>query len=123
MPYEISTETTFSAAHYLRDYPGDCARLHGHNWKVRLIARAEKRKEIGLTFDFRSLKTLLEDVVKGLDHTVLNELEQFKQTNPTAEAIAEWVYHEAKRRISGGVRVSRVEVWESQTNCAAYLEE
>lgn len=123
MPYEISTEATFSAAHYLSGYPGDCARLHGHNWKVRLIARADERKELGLTFDFRKLREILKELLKSLDHSVLNDLEQFKNDNPTAEAIAEWIYHQASKSFSGGVKISRVEVWESQTNCATYLGE
>src|SRR5512141_1368611 len=34
--FEVSVETNFSAAHALRGYQGDCARLHGHNWTVRV---------------------------------------------------------------------------------------
>jgi 6-pyruvoyltetrahydropterin/6-carboxytetrahydropterin synthase len=124
MPYEISTEGTFSAAHFLDGYEGDCARLHGHNWRVRVAIRADKSKPIGLTYDFRSLKGLIEEVIKVLDHTVLNELPVFKGKNPTAETIAEWCYGEIASRIEEStVRVIRVEVWESLQNCATYVKE
>jgi 6-pyruvoyltetrahydropterin/6-carboxytetrahydropterin synthase len=124
MPFEISTEGTFSAAHFLEGYEGDCARLHGHNWRVRATLRAEKREPTGLTYDFRRLKALIGQVLQPLDHSVLNELPFFEGRNPTAEVIAEWCYGEISSRIGEGpVGVVRVEVWESPQNCAAYFKE
>ena len=124
MPYEISTEGTFSAAHFLDGYEGDCARLHGHNWRVRVAIRAEKNEPIGLTYDFRSLKSLIQEVIEVLDHSVLNELPVFKGKNPTAETIAEWCYEEIASRIGDSrASVVRVEVWESLQNCATYVKE
>ncbi|CAG36995.1 related to 6-pyruvoyltetrahydropterin synthase (partial length) [Desulfotalea psychrophila LSv54] len=38
--FEIFIKTHFSGAHHLRDYPGDCEHPHGHNWKVKVTARA-----------------------------------------------------------------------------------
>ena len=124
MPYEISTEGTFSAAHYLEGYEGDCARLHGHNWRVRVAIRVEENKPTGLTYDFRRLKSLIRQVIQPLDHGVLNELPFFEGKNPTAETIAEWCYDEVASRIEDDTaRVVRVEVWESLQNCAAYVKE
>jgi 6-pyruvoyltetrahydropterin/6-carboxytetrahydropterin synthase len=55
---------------------------------------------------------------------VLNDLPFFTDKNPTAETIAEWVYHEISGRVEGGgVSLARVEVWESAQNCATYFEE
>jgi 6-pyruvoyltetrahydropterin/6-carboxytetrahydropterin synthase len=98
--------------------------LHGHNWRVRVAIRAEPSKATALTFDFRRLRALIDDVLKPLDHSVLNDLPFMKDKNPTAEAIAEWCYHEITGRIDDDtVSVSRVEVWESPHNCASYLKE
>ena len=124
MPYEISTEGTFSAAHFLEGYEGDCARLHGHNWRVRVAIRAEESKPIGLSYDFRRLRSLIQEVIKPLDHSVLNELPFFRGRNPTAETIAEWCYEEISSRIEDSTAsVIRVEVWESLQNCATYVKE
>jgi 6-pyruvoyltetrahydropterin/6-carboxytetrahydropterin synthase len=124
MPYEISTEGSFSAAHFLEGYEGDCARLHGHNWKVRVALRAEQSKPVGLTYDFRRLKALVRQVIEPLDHCVLNELPFLKGKNPTAETLAEWIYGEVSSLLGDStVSVIRVEVWESLQNCAAYLKE
>jgi 6-pyruvoyltetrahydropterin/6-carboxytetrahydropterin synthase len=124
MSYEISTEVGFSAAHYIAGYEGDCARLHGHNWRVRCALRAPANKPTGLTYDFRKLKALMTEVIALVDHSVLNDLPYFKGKNPTAETIAEWVYHEISGRIKDeDVGLARVEVWESLHNCATYREE
>ncbi len=124
MPFEISTEETFSAAHLISGYEGDCSKLHGHNWRVRVTVRAEEISATGLTFDFRKLRTLLREVLGMVDHTMLNDLPAFKDVNPTAESIAEWCHSELSRRIDGpGVAVSRVEVWESDKSCAAFTKE
>ncbi|MGQ9811564.1 MAG: 6-carboxytetrahydropterin synthase QueD [bacterium] len=123
MAFEISTEATFSAAHFIAGYAGDCSRLHGHNWVVRVFVRSEKRSESGITCDFRGLRHLLEDVVSPLDHSVLNEVEGFGNLNPTAETLAEWIYERLKSRLEPDIRLARVEVWESPKNFAAYLDE
>ena len=127
MPYEISTEVSFSAAHYIAGYEGDCSKMHGHNWKVRAAVTAlpsgAKGGSTGLTYDFRKLKALMEEVAGALDHSILNELPYFKHKNPTAEAIAEWFYGEIGKRLAGEARVANVEVWESPQNCATYFKE
>jgi 6-pyruvoyltetrahydropterin/6-carboxytetrahydropterin synthase len=124
MPYEISTEATFSSAHFIEGYPGDCANLHGHNWTVRATLVSTARDKGGLTYDFRRLRAMLEEVVSPLDHTVLNDIPYFKEHNPTAEVIAEWIYGQVSARIEDSrVSVGRVEVWENSHNCAVYFEE
>jgi 6-pyruvoyltetrahydropterin/6-carboxytetrahydropterin synthase len=32
--YTLTVRSTFAAAHLLREYRGNCERLHGHNWLV-----------------------------------------------------------------------------------------
>ena len=124
MPYEISTETSFSAAHYIAGYDGDCARLHGHNWRVRVAIRTAENKPMGFTYDFRRLRALISEIAKQVDHSVLNELPQFDGKNPTAETIAEWFYREISERIKdASIAVTRVEVWESPLNCAIYFKD
>ncbi|HVP57824.1 MAG TPA: 6-carboxytetrahydropterin synthase [bacterium] len=125
MPYEVSTEVSFSAAHFIAGYQGDCAKMHGHNWRVRATLHSGSPERLpGLTYDFRKLRALLEEVAAIVDHTVLNELPFFKVKNPTAEAIAEWFYGEVAGRLDDpNVSVARVEVWESPLNCATYFKE
>jgi len=114
--YEIEITTNFSAAHRLRDYNGKCERLHGHNWKVEVVAGAMELDPLGMVMDFRRLKEKVDRVLEALDHQVLNEVPPFTEVNPTAENIARHVFES----LAGEVPVSRVNVFETDTSVASY---
>jgi 6-pyruvoyltetrahydropterin/6-carboxytetrahydropterin synthase len=122
--FEISVETHFSAAHALRGYPGDCARLHGHNWIVRVSVRCRELDETGIGIDFRIVKDHVGAVLQGLDHCNLNELPPFRETNPSSENIARYLYREVSRRLdSDRVKVAKIGVSETPDAGAWYWEE
>lgn len=115
MNYTITTETTFSAAHYLRGYQGDCSRLHGHNWNVEVSVSTSKLDENGFAIDFLALEDLLKKAVAPFEHHNLNEVPPFDTKNPTAENIAEYVFETMSgniRKFSPEALVSKVTVWE-----------
>ncbi len=89
--FEVRVEAGFSAAHFLRDYHGKCENLHGHNYKVFAHARGSVLDEGGMLLDFSVLKKTLRTVCKELDHTNLNNIEEFKQ-NPSAERISMYIF-------------------------------
>lgn len=122
--YELTVETSFSAAHQLRGYKGKCERLHGHNWKVHVHVVAGKLDETDLAIDFNVLKRLTSETISMLDHSVLNELFPFTEKNPSSENIAKWIFDSLKKKIPGeNVRLSAVSVWESETASATYYED
>jgi len=125
--YEISKEFLFSAAHQIRMHGGKCERLHGHNWRVRIHARAAQLDRIGMVVDFAHLQAIVADVCARFDHRNVNEVPPFDEVNTTAENLARFFYEEAGRRLEaeqgGRVRVSRVEVWENAGSLAVYREE
>jgi 6-pyruvoyltetrahydropterin/6-carboxytetrahydropterin synthase len=115
MNYTITTETTFSAAHYLRGYQGDCSRLHGHNWNVEVSVTSSKLDENGFAIDFLALEDLLEKAVAPFEHRNLNEVPPFDIENPTAENIAAYVFETMSGSIqefSQEALVIGVTVWE-----------
>jgi 6-pyruvoyltetrahydropterin/6-carboxytetrahydropterin synthase len=121
--FEVSVEATFSAAHALRGYPGDCARLHGHNWIVRVCLRCRDLDETGIGIDFRVVKRHVSAVLRGLDHRNMNELPPFKDTNPSAEHIARYLFGEISRLLnSDRVRVAKIGVSETPDAGAWYRE-
>ena len=83
--YELEVYRSFSAAHNLCGYPGDCAKLHGHNWLVTVVLATSELDNIGIGFDFKTLKKLLDEVLGEFDHCCLNELPEFAAMNPTSE--------------------------------------
>ena len=86
--FVLKIVTDFASAHSLRDYPGDCSRLHGHNWQVEVMVSSQVLDESGIAIDFREIKKQTKAVVKRLDHQYLNEIKPFDVLNPTAENIA-----------------------------------
>lgn len=121
--YEVFIETSISSAHHLDDYPGPCARVHGHNWRIKVSVSCEELDGRGFGIDFLDLKSHLEEICAGLDHRDLNRLESFRGLNPTAENLARQIFRELARRVDDGrVRVSRVEVGETSESGAVYRE-
>lgn len=117
--YSIKIEGNFSSAHNLRAYKGKCEELHGHNWKVEVIAAKEKLDKVGMVLDFRYLKQKLNLVLDKLDHKYLNKIPYFKKVNPTSENIAKYIYVSLKSQIPS---LKSVAVWENSTSSATYTE-
>ena len=110
----------FAAAHRLREYDGNCERLHGHNWKVEVVLRGEKLDHLGMLMDFREAKRLIGETLDGMDHRCLNDLEAFRVANPTTENIARMLYEALAARLPDGIAVARVTAWESDGCGASY---
>lgn len=122
--YELMVETSFSSAHQLRGYKGECEKLHGHNWKVQVHVIAEKLNELDMAIDFHELKDFVSEVIAPLDHGFLNDLFPFTEKNPSSENIAKWIFDSLKKKVNdGNLRLSAVTVWESEVTSATYFEE
>lgn len=117
--FELKVESSFSAAHHLLNYEGECENQHGHNWKVEVYARGDELNKSNLLIDFKVLKKELNKVLDILDHTDINQLEQFKGVSPSSEIIAKFIYDELKIKIP---QISKVSVWETVNACATYFE-
>ncbi|MDR1080482.1 MAG: 6-carboxytetrahydropterin synthase QueD [Deltaproteobacteria bacterium] len=123
--YELKITNHFAAAHNLRNFHGKCENLHGHNWFVEVNVRAEETDDIGLVMDFAVLKKLLAEVLELIDHKYLNELPWFKETNPTSENLARFIFDRLSPLVLGAadgrVRLHSVSAWESDNAAAIYL--
>ncbi|MCX5710093.1 MAG: 6-carboxytetrahydropterin synthase QueD [Candidatus Omnitrophica bacterium] len=117
--YSVRVEAGFSSAHNLREYKGKCEDLHGHNWRVELVAQGKTLDKAGMLIDFKYMKAELSRLLETLDHKYLNKLAYFKKVNPTSENIAAFVYRRLKSKIRG---LKSVTVWENNTSAATYEE-
>jgi len=98
--FDIFIDTHFAGAHHLREYPGDCEKPHGHNWKVKVTVRATKLDRYGMGIDFKVLKKMVKAVIDKLDHNDLNTLPYFQDKNPSSEHIATFIFDEVAARLS-----------------------
>lgn len=136
----VTKRLTFCAAHRLMDYPGACARLHGHNYVVLVTAASKGLDPLGMAVDFGTLKRECQGWLDDRwDHgTILNEadpimpvLEQVAGAarvgqrlvtmvgNPTAENMALLLLREFGARMEPhGITVEKVVVYETETACA-----
>lgn len=121
--YELTVESSFSAAHRLRDYKGKCEAVHGHNWRVAVCVEAQVLNRIGIAMDFHDLKDVLKQALDPLDHACLNDIVPFTEENPSSENIARFLFDRLSELLRPyPVRLKKVSVWESDTSCAAYCE-
>ncbi|MBW2647216.1 MAG: 6-carboxytetrahydropterin synthase QueD [Deltaproteobacteria bacterium] len=119
--YELKIITHFAAAHQLRDFKGPCENLHGHNWKIEVYIASEVLNEAGMVVDFAVIKEKTGAIIKAFDHRFLNDLEPFKDLNPSSENIAQYIAERLSSELnSSTIRVTRVTSWESDTACATY---
>ncbi len=119
--YDIFIKTHFAGAHHLRDYPGNCEKPHGHNWKVDVTVRATELDQCGMGIDFKVLKKTVKEVIDILDHNDLNTLPAFQEKNPSSEHIAEFIFAEAKELLSNDrYSLYSVRVMETDTQGLTY---
>lgn len=103
----------FSAAHYLTNYDGPCARLHGHTWKVEVWLTGPVNPATGMVVDFKSVK----DIIDVLDHHCLNDLFNL----PTAENVVTYLCQKFVGLL--GIDTVRVRLWESENSYAEVSSE
>lgn len=97
----VVKEFSFEAAHYLPNYKGACANMHGHHYILQIGVRGPVGVETGMVVDFSELKRLVtEEIVDNLDHQLLNDvgvgfetvtLNTFPCPLPTAENMVLWI--------------------------------
>jgi 6-pyruvoyltetrahydropterin/6-carboxytetrahydropterin synthase len=122
--YNLKVVSDFASAHTLRDYPGDCSRMHGHNWKVEVEVEADALDTVGMGIDFKAIKQAARELTDTLDHRYLNDIPPFDTVNPTAENIAAHLYRGLGERLnSEHVRVRAVTLWETERACVRYTED
>lgn len=117
--YELFIKTHFSAAHHLRDYTGKCANQHGHNWLVEVYCKCRELDSVGMAIDFVDLKREVNELLESLDHKDLNELDHFKEHNPTSENLAKYLFDLLSDKLNDErVQVSKITIYETP-NCGA----
>ncbi len=123
--FRLKVSNYFSAAHYLKNYQGQCENLHGHNWKVELTVEGEILNETEILIDFKILKSVLKEIFTELDHRLLNDHPYFIQKNPSSENLAKFIFTKAKELLKTypTVKVKEVAVFETDKACAIYFEE
>lgn len=140
MSLTVTRRVAFNAGHRLLGHEGMCRYLHGHNYLAEFHVRPRDEghvDSVGRVVDFAELKTRLKGWIdEHWDHgLVLAEHDEnaiaaarmmeppryfLLPSNPTAEAMAEYLLHTACPAALAGLEVECVKVvlWETRDSCA-----
>jgi 6-pyruvoyltetrahydropterin/6-carboxytetrahydropterin synthase len=119
--FDIFIKTHFSGGHHLREYPGNCERPHGHNWKVKVTVRTQQLDQLGMGVDFKVLKQQVNAVVDELDHHDLNEHPAFQDRNPSSEHIAQFLFQQLHETLTTArYQLYSIEVRETDSSGVIY---
>jgi 6-pyruvoyltetrahydropterin/6-carboxytetrahydropterin synthase len=120
--FTLSVEKVISTAHQLRNYDGPCARVHGHNWRVKLEVQSKDVEKTGIAVDFTELDKKLWEVIGPFDHQLINSVPPFDKINPTAENLVKFIYNQLKKNLSEKVSLLRISIWETDEYMVSYEE-
>lgn len=118
-------EFSFEACHHLLNYPGDCAKPHGHSYKlqVTLSGNVVPNQEYALdnmVMDFKELKSIVQaEVICTHDHEDLNNI----YYNPTAEVMVIYIFHKILPHLPADVVLESVKLWETANSFAEFKGE
>ncbi len=114
---DLTKEFTFEAAHRLPQAPPghQCARLHGHSFRVRVTVRGPVPPDTGWLMDFADIQRAFAPLREQLDHQYLNEIPGLE--NPSSENIARWIWQRLEGRLPG---LRRITIHETCTTRCSY---
>ncbi|MBX4264795.1 6-carboxytetrahydropterin synthase QueD [Clostridium estertheticum] len=138
--YILKSEHSFDSAHFLSEYEGKCANIHGHRWKVEVEVQSEtltKGGQLeGMVIDFGDLKRDVKSMADSYDHALIVQIGSMRDETlncinqdgfkvilvdfrTTAENFAKFFFKQMKDK---GYNVKRTTVYETPNNSASYEE-
>jgi 6-pyruvoyltetrahydropterin/6-carboxytetrahydropterin synthase len=117
----LKVKRSFDSAHFLKDYIGPCAELHGHTWKVVIGFNILKIDCSNMSVDFKLIKKLVDNILP--DHQCLNTF--YNENNPTAEWLAGRLLKDIEKEIYSAafeklISIAEIEIFETENN-SVYL--
>jgi 6-pyruvoyltetrahydropterin/6-carboxytetrahydropterin synthase len=128
----------FEAAHVIHGHSGGCGRIHGHSYELHVTVALAKPLSgyidgLGMVFDFKELKKLMNDNVIGLlDHRLLVSKRYLEvsglsfsedeilalDAEPTAENLLIFINEKMTGLLPVQIRLSILRLWETRDSYA-----
>ncbi|MDB2592081.1 6-carboxytetrahydropterin synthase [Gammaproteobacteria bacterium] len=84
--FSLTIQSGFCAARHLPLIKGPCANPHGHTFEVTAKFKSSQLND-DIVIDYNQLKTIVDRFVHKFDHKDLNQLDAFKDFQPSNERI------------------------------------
>jgi 6-pyruvoyltetrahydropterin/6-carboxytetrahydropterin synthase len=121
--FEVAYETTFCATHQLHRDGQPVEPVHGHDWRVEVVAAGDALDALGVVIDFEHLKRAVNGISTRFHYGDITSHPDFAGQSPTAEAVARYFFHEVRAALGAeGGRLVRVRVHEAPGCSASYAE-
>lgn len=121
--FEVAYETTFCATHRLHRDGQPIEPMHGHDWRVEVVAVGETLDAVGVVVDFEHLKRAVAGISARFHYGDVTSHPDFAGQSPSAEAVARYFFREVRRTLGAeGDCLVRVRVWEAPGCSASYSE-
>jgi len=118
--YEVYVAARFEAAHRLLGDFGPASRMHGHTYRMEVIAHGQRLQEDGTLFDIGELRQMADGLAASLNYRDLNEVPDLAGVNTTAEAVADYCWEKLAASLRDrGLDSLVVRIWESPDVYAA----
>lgn len=117
MIVELSKKYHFEAAHALVSAPEGhrCRNTHGHTYEVEITVEGEVDPKFGWFLDYGDITSVVQPVIKQLDHHLLNEVEGL--AIPTSENLCGWLWTRLEAGLPG---LKEITVRETPTSQCRY---
>ena len=101
MQFEIKKDFQFEAAHYFghADANDLFKKVHGHSFRGTVTITGDAQAEKGWVKDLWKIEQIINETVKPLDHSLLNEVDGLEQ--PALEQIAAWIFERLAPKLPG----------------------
>lgn len=126
--FEVGIRNRLRAVHFLRGDFADETLPHEHEYVVEWVVRTNVLDENGFSVDIALMEELLGSTAAELDGRTLNDLEFFAERQVSVENLAMYLHQRLLAALKGrgypvaGIQRFRVQVWESETAWAAYID-
>jgi 6-pyruvoyltetrahydropterin/6-carboxytetrahydropterin synthase len=124
--YQVGIKNRFQARHFLRGDFAEESQPHGHDYELEWVCRTESLDENGFSVDIALLEELLEAEAQAVRGRLLNDLEFFRDRQPSVENMARFFHQRLFEALRGrGYDVARIvhaelRIWESPQAWASY---
>ena len=104
---------------------GDDYRVHGHNYVVTISLTGPIDKDTGFITDLDQINKIMKhNIINKLDHSNIQEdIDWFKDRQPSSENLAVYVYEALKNRIKLPTKLYSVKIEETPTISSEYFGE
>jgi len=124
--YQVGVRSRFQARHFLRGDFAEESSPHEHDYEVEWVCATGDLDANGFSLDIALLEELLAEQSRLLRGVLLNDLEFFRDRQPSVENMARFLHARLLAALQAGgaavrrIRSAELRIWEAPQAWASY---